>query len=112
MSKKNGQAPARVPTDTIRAGTELPPEIAAMVTLAVFLRRAGDDATGQYEQMVTSVMLQADGDEHLMERLEAGQSHLSAAINAFSKALTDVLGGEVVRRLPSPTTGGRRVGRA
>lgn len=109
MSKKTVK---RVPTDTMRAGTELPPEIAAMVTLAVFFRRAGDDATGQYEQLDASVMLQADGDDHLMARLEAGQGKLSVAIRSFEKALTEVLGGEIIRRLPSPTTGGRRVGRA
>ena len=112
MSKTNGKTVARVPTDTIRAGTELPPEIAAMVTLAVFLRRAGDDATGQYEQMEASVMLQAGGDDHLMARLEAGQGKLSAAIRSFEKALTEVLGGEIIRRSSGPTAGSRRVGRA
>ena len=100
------------PGGTIRAGTTLPPEVAAMVTLGLIFTREGDDASGQYDRMTAGVMLQADGDEHLLERLEAGQAQLQPAISALVEALTAVLGGEIVRRHVSPSIGGRRVGRA
>lgn len=98
------------PGGTIRAGTQLPPQVAAMVTLGVVFQREGDD--GEYDQMSAVVMLQADGDEHLLERLEARQAQLKPSISAFVKALTKALDGEVVRPLPMTTTSHRRVGRA
>jgi hypothetical protein len=100
--------------ETVTAGAKLPPEVAATITLGVFMAREGDDITGQYDTFTASVLLQADGDDDLLQRLERAQTRglLDPAISAFVKAITEALGGEVVRRASSPTNGGRRIGRA
>jgi hypothetical protein len=116
MSTKSKRKYERItgPDGTIRAGTKLPPEVAAMVTLGVIMSREGDDITGQYDNVSAAVMLQADGDDALLQRLEHAHALglLDPAISAFVKALTEALGGEVVGRGPAPISGGRRVGRA
>jgi len=112
MAKNKQHESVNAQPQSIRAGTKLPPEVAMMVTLAVFMRREGDDATGQYDKMAAQVLLQADGDEHLMDRLADRQAQLQPAISAFVKALTEALGGEIARCSQAPTIGGRRIGRA
>lgn len=113
MSKRKHET-VTGPGGTIRAGTNLPPDVAALVTLGVILTREGDDISGEYDEVSVSVVLQADGDEPLIQRIEQAHAlgQLQPAISAFVKALTWVLGGEITGQRPAPISGGHRVGRA
>ena len=112
---KNKRETVTGPGGTIRAGTKLPPEVAAMVTVGVILTRAGDDASGLYDQMSGTTLLQVDGDEHILQRIEVSYAlgALTPAIDALVRALTEAMGGEVTNDGPKalmPRVG--RVGRA
>ena len=113
MSKRKHET-VTGPGGTIRAGTNLPPDVAALVTIGVILTREGDDISGQYDRVSAQVMLQADGDDDLLQRIEQANAlgQLQPAISAFVKALTEAMGGEITGQRPAPISGGHRVGRA
>ncbi len=102
------------PRGTIRGGTALPSEVAAFVTIGLVFRRDGDDVSGEYDNMTGALMLQADGDEHLMARLEQATQlgQLQPAMDALMRAVTDALGGDVMKSSPTIAARSGRVGRA
>ncbi len=106
---KSKRGPASVPARTTNA-QGLPSDVALVANLSVVVIRTGDeDETHDHASM--SVALQADGDEELVERVDAATQRgvLKPEIRAFVQALVKAMEGERLRSVPTPS---RQVGRA